>query len=285
MRSGKGSHVLDLALAAGDATEMTPDGQVQKGDETDGSSSDFPEADSADAVALVAGVRSCVLCTEKFTCALHSMAPCTGGWRCSLLGRNLGHALPPPPWFNDPRTGAVGAPACQGDRRQVAATCGLHAVQHIIAVLGHVVKRDEFEARAAGDFDANGNYEYGALHRNVAAYNCTLELVTSDVVESLTAQSPDGDWAFFRVGISEGQRVLGYLVYAPGHWISVVPCWPPSPSFAACICDSLFASVYGLPGSEFAEWLEAMSIQQQSAELTEEAVARVWSAYRVVLQK
>ena len=79
------------------------------------------------------------------------------GWPCPLLGKKLGVRGLPPAWFNDKRTEAVS----RGSTQQ-AATCGLHAVQHLISALGpHVlVRRREFEAICKGDLDASGNYEF-----------------------------------------------------------------------------------------------------------------------------
>ena len=194
-----------------------------------------------------------------------------------LLGRPLGVMDHAPAWFNDARTNVV-APG----GRQTAATCSLHAVNHLMHGLrpGTVVMtRDIFESRCTQGFDAWGNYEYADMHANLSAHGCGVEMLSADVVETVTTRGIHGEWnGFFATGTLEASCILGYLVHVPGHWICVLPALLGAPETVAMLCDSLYTNVFLLTGPELAEWLEGMALQQ--TERTDSPHG-VWSAYRV----
>eukprot|EP00973_Karenia_brevis_P037053 5108480-Karenia_brevis.AAC.1 len=156
----------------------------------------------------------------------------------------------------------------EGVGRQSAATCGLHALQHLLAGMdGDVVlTRPEFEAQCRPDeVEADGNYEFAAMHRILGVYRCGMEPVVPDVVETITVQEADGSWgALFRPGFLQTLQVLGYLVHVSGHWISLVPTAIGSAGCVCLLCDSLYDHVFEIHGEELAEWLEAMACQQMN---------------------
>ena len=201
------------------------------------------------------------------------------GWMCGLLNKEIGIRDLAPPWFNDPRTGAVNA------RRkiQTALTCG-HALQHLLLVKDEsiILQRAAFEALCQGDFDEQGNYEYSGMHRNLEHHGCSAELVGVDIVETLTYQCERGAWSgIFAPGTLEGSAVLGYLLHVPGHWVALVPGGIGGPDHMGMLCDSLYDCIFHVTGEEIAELLEAMALHQAAdpANLHGE-----WSAYRVYVK-
>ena len=106
------------------------------------------------------------------------------------------------------------------------------------------------------------NYEYAGMHRNLEFHGCSAEPVTPDLVETLTYQDGAGGWpAFFRTGSVEGARVLGFLIHAPGHWISILPSSGDHRDLVDILCDSLYDCIFHLNGEELAELLEAMALR------------------------
>ncbi|CAK0841896.1 unnamed protein product, partial [Prorocentrum cordatum] len=203
--------------------------------------------------------------------------PPEGGWWCALLGARLGARDNPPAWYNNPRTGAIGPRGTQ-----TAATCAIHAVQHLIAQISNeaVVTREAFERKCVMGFDGGGNYEYADMHTNLEHLGCRCSMVTPDEVETITASDADGSFsALFRLGVLEGTRVLGFLLHVPGHWVCIVPGAMGGPDAQATLCDSLFPDVFWLTGLEVAELLEAMAIHSSRQRVPHGA----WSAYRVYL--
>jgi hypothetical protein len=203
------------------------------------------------------------------------LQPAARGWMCKLLKKELGCRDLPPQWFNDPRTGAIKG------KTQEAATCGLHAVQHLLSVKDKaaLVRRSSFEALCRNDVDEFGNYEYEGIHRNLASHGCSAEPLTPDLVETLTYRNEDGAWtALFSTGSSECSMVLGYLIHTPGHWVAVVPGGSGGPDHVGMLCDSLYDCVFHLTGEELAELMEAMALRQVTRP---DAVHGEWSAYRV----
>ena len=153
-------------------------------------------------------------------------------------------------------------------------------MQHLISALGpHVlVRRREFEAICKGDLDASGNYEFKGMAANLQSFDCNVEPITPDIVETLTCvDGANGYRALFAPGVLETSLVLGYLVHVPGHWVSVIPGGLGKPEHVGLICDSLYDCVFHVTGPELAEWLEAMAVKA-----TERGgIQGVWSAYRV----
>ena len=116
-----------------------------------------------------------VTCTWKPPC--HSMVQLP----------TLTAVVPAPPWYNNVNSDAIKMPA----KVQANATCGLHAVSHLLACspCPGVLHKNEFEQcglRArVGDSAAKlldsrtGKYEFAVLHANLGARNLSVFPMTA----------------------------------------------------------------------------------------------------------
>ena len=157
------------------------------------------------------------------------------GWYCSLLRRHIGVAVPRPAWYMVGDAHAVHAGV------QVAATCGLHAVNHALRMLNGFVPFTwgAFDARARDDErKIGGDWEYNALQRNIQAAGARMHPVQVDEHEDL----PRSIWRPGHVGC---------VMHTPGHWVALTPPDEPQTSQrAALLCDSLHTRPYALSTEE-----------------------------------
>lgn len=195
------------------------------------------------------------------------------GWWCGLSGRHLGTPAPAPAWYMRAESGGVS----QG--RQVAATCGLHAVNHCLKELGPdaLITWDAFDALARPDERGpGGDWELQALHRNVEQAGGQLSPVTGQREYERMAlwNAEDNRLAMW------GDRVLGYLVHTPGHWVALTrPAEASTQENAALVCDSLRSCPYALSREEVGDFCGAVYARTQQVR---EQEAGAWSIYRVL---
>ena len=178
------------------------------------------------------------------------------GWFCQLLNRFVGRAVQAPAWYMPVASNAVHA------GRQRAATCGLHAVNHSVHLLGHVFTWAEFDGRvAAGERRASGDWLDTALQRNLQAVGATMHPVMGEDHETYAAWDPDQS----RLAVWRPD-VLGCVVHVPGHWVALVrPEGAPSAQNAALLCDSLHRQPYALTAEEVGEFFAQVALWQQGA--------------------
>ena len=119
---------------------------------------------------------------------------------------------------------------------QKAATCGLHAVNHALRPLGMVLTWEDFDRRSKPDERSpSGDWDIGALHRNVEAAGALLMPVDSADLTTLTRWNPEQAtltlWS---------QDTLGCVMHVPGHWVALSrPDIPQTMDAAALLCDSM----------------------------------------------
>ena len=205
------------------------------------------------------------------------------GWWCSLLRRRLGVPVPAPPWFNDPRCGAVNAST--GTQRGF--TCGLFAVNHCLAK-GDMpyITLAQFTRDACDGVYPEGDFDDSALRRNLDRRGCRFDRLEGAGHEEAVRQlNNEGLLAVFH-----GDRALGCIVHlpCPRHWVALVP--PPrqeSVHVAAVLCDSLHSQVFTLSVVEMHDLFGMMGSshltagESQRPLLEQEQVAAGWSAYTV----
>ena len=186
-----------------------------------------------------------------------------------------------PAWYNDPTSGCTSS---NGTQR--GATCGLFAVNHLIAgaavqrvAARRVLHKTEFEANALaadqGDARANliqpggANYDISVLNVNLAtqgllSHPMTPETLQGNTVDTSRVTSPFSDY------ISENRvfKCVGYLVRTPqagGHWIAVLQPRAidveANGSCAALICDSLVKAPVQVAASELEHVLMACAVE------------------------
>ena len=187
--------------------------------------------------------------------------------------------VPAPSWYNNADSGAISMPA----RVQENASCGLHAVNHLLACSSHpvVLQKDRFVEcglRAkVGDSPANlldprsGNYDVAILHANLMAWKLSVFPMTAADIEGTEdrasllpgsrLQEP------FREYVVEtgSYKTVGYLLRVPqhgGHWITLLPGRVVTP--ASCgntlLCDSIHRCPFVLTQTETESLLVACAI-------------------------
>ena len=205
-----------------------------------------------------------VTCTWKPPC--HSMVQLP----------TLTAVVPAPPWYNNVNSGAIKMSA----KVQANATCGLHAVNHLLACspCPRVLHKDEFEqcGLRAGIGDSaekllesrTGSYKVAVLQANLGARNLSLFAMTAADIESRF------DEPFCQHVMPTGiHKVVGYLVRVPlhgGHWITLLPgrvVWLPVASSAeAVLCDSMHPQPFLLSQEETKQLLQACASDAATAE-------------------
>ena len=185
---------------------------------------------------------------------------------CAVQLPTLSATVPAPSWYNDVRSGAIKMPA----KVQTNATCGLHAVNHLLACSpdpGVAISKRDFEECGlqahVGDSAANlldprtGNYEFTVLHANLAVRNLSVFPMTAD----------DFQWRweepFCEHVVPTGyHKVVGYLLRVPlhgGHWITLLPArvmTMVSPA-ETLLCDSMHPEPFLLTREETRQMLRA----------------------------
>jgi hypothetical protein len=165
------------------------------------------------------------------------------GWYCDLLNKRLGKAVTAPPWYMRAETGAARAGV------QLAATCGLHAVNHSLSSAA-VLTWQAFDARARPDErKASGDWEFSALQRNVEAMGATMMPIQGEDHETLAAWNH----AASRLSLWMPGRA-GCIFHVPGHWVALRRPQVSSETCAALLCDSLFPAPFALTAEEVGEF-------------------------------
>ena len=193
--------------------------------------------------------------------------------------------VPAPPWYNDARSHAISMPA----RIQENATCGLHAVNHLLACSSHpvVLQKHEFEQcglqARVGDSPANlvdpasGNYDVAVLHKNLEAKNLSVLPMTAADIEGRPGQAsllPGSRLVEpFRDHVlpTGSHKALGYLLRVPvsgGHWITLLPgrVVTSTSSATSVLCDSLYPRPFLLEQEETQQLLQACAIDAEAGE-------------------
>ena len=180
---------------------------------------------------------------------------------------------------------------------QTGSTCGLHAVNHLLASASHLTRRSfpiltkaSFEHTALagnlGEHSSNlvqpggSNYDVAVLALNLTRLKLsTFPLTPADIEGSPEAASvvPGGRLVnlFQDYIISEGVfKCVGYLLRIPtcgGHWISVVPVSTSSVPLLghvrALLCDSLYSSPFMLTQHQAEDMLTACAIDAAHASI------------------
>ena len=175
-------------------------------------------------------------------------------------------AVRAPSWYNDVQSDAIKMPA----KVQTNATCGLHAVNHLLACSpypGVIISKDDFEEcglqAQVGDSAATlldprtGNYDFTVLHANLAARNLSVFPMTPD----------DFQWRWKEpfcehVVLTGSHKVVGYLLRVPlhgGHWITLLPARVMTvvSSAETLLCDSMHPQPFLLTREETRQMLRA----------------------------
>ena len=193
--------------------------------------------------------------------------------RLGLLPRPLGTAIPAPSWYNHPDSNAIAM--CSKTRK--GATCGLHAVNHLLAVAAEpvILTQSEFEQVA---IDANlpdnpsdliepggSNYELRVLTTNLEQRGIACSVMTADDITE--RQQP-----FVNYSLPEGYlKPFGYLLRIPsygGHWITLLRnnSEDMKPDDGPLLCDSLLPTPFLLTEAETRMLLLAFAIDACSTQ-------------------
>jgi hypothetical protein len=168
------------------------------------------------------------------------------GWFCALLHRHIGAAVARPPWYM-----AGDAQAVRAGGVQVAATCGLHAVNHALHTLSGFAPHTwaAFDGRARDDERMpSGDWEYSALQRNVEAAGARLEPVLVESHETLATWIAEDATPHVSLWMPGH---IGCIMHTPGHWVALTPPdGPQTPQCAALLSDSLRPRPYALSVEE-----------------------------------
>ena len=224
----------------------------------------------------------------------------------SLLPDSIGETVPEKPdWFNDVACGEV---TSRG--KQVGATCGLFAVNHVIAagsMLGftyaHVRNKRQFEqvgvAVRHGDALQNlmephgSNYDWAILHANLqdaGLYSVPMDPATlqGDTPEDARLEHPFAD-------LIENQmryRSAGYILRTPqagGHWIALLhPAalnLEPTDAAAAVLCDSLESKPVIISSSEMSHLLLVIALELNDRQDDDACAAQASSVVFLVTDK
>lgn len=213
--------------------------------------------------------------------------------RSTRLPPHMGVRVERPSWYNDPRSGAVDATT----GTQQGSTCGLHAVNHVLALLPHrpVIARDSFELvglnARSGDTAANlvqpggSNYDVTVLTANLGLHDIGAFPMMAEDIQGAAGTTGSGRVAeLFADHHDDGDNgtrylVLGYLLRTPaagGHWVTVLSAhWTPPPpagadwerkACSAYMCDSLHDTMYALTAAEVRSLLLACAADTSSVD-------------------
>ena len=206
--------------------------------------------------------------------------------RHSLLQlTKLRTTVSPPPWYNDASSDAISMPA----RIQENATCGLHAVNHLLAGSSHpvVLRKREFEecglrARVSDTPDnlvdpASGNYDIAVLLTNLEARKLSVVPMAAADIEgrdgrrSLLPGSRLAEPFREHLSLTGSHTAVGYLLRVPlhgGHWITLLPARMVTSTSSAktLLCDSLYPRPFLLGQEETAQLLQACAIDADAGE-------------------
>ena len=99
----------------------------------------------------------------------------------------------------------------------MAATCGLHAVNHCLHLLNRVYSWQEFDARARPDErNASGDWEAAALQRNLENAGADMQSMLGAEHQERARWLPEANrlqlWS---------EETLGCVVHVPGHWVAL----------------------------------------------------------------
>ena len=197
-------------------------------------------------------------------------------WHSMVQLSTLTAVVPAPPWYNNVNSGAIKMPA----KVQANATCGLHAVNHLLACspCPRVLHKDEFEqcGLRAGIGDSaeklldsrTGNYEFAVLRANLGARNLSVFPMTAADIESRF------DEPFCQhVMLTGAPKLVGYLVRVPlhgGHWITLLPGrvvrLPFASSAQAVLCDSMHPQPFLVSQEETKQLLQACASDAATGE-------------------
>jgi hypothetical protein len=207
---------------------------------------------------------------------------------------------PAPGWYN-----ARDSEAISDQLVQVGATCGLHALNHLMASDAYlhgpqlvVLTQQTLESRALeanlGDAHHNlcqpggSNYDFAVLSLNAAREGLSIFPMTPADLEgspSRTSVAAGGRLVepFADYLIKEGVHTcVGYLLRIPsagGHWVSVVPGALVSEASSlqeaapdALLCDSLHNLPFSLSGEQVEQLLQASALSAANAAVAEVAI-------------
>ena len=209
-----------------------------------------------------------------------------------------------PHWYNSSQTAAV-----DENRIQTESSCGLHAVNHLLASAASSQKQNrlplsthQLEAiamsAAIGDTQANlfqigsKNYDVAVLHACLDHVGCFLFPLTPADLEGSAGTS-----SIVRGGrllapfesyiIAEGAfSCIGYLLRVPsygGHWISLLPPVFPeaieSATTAGILCDSMFPIPFAIEQKEIEDLLLAFAITAAAEDFDHSNAA--WACFLV----
>ena len=194
------------------------------------------------------------------------------GWLLTLQQMRIGVPIAKPEWYMQRESNAV-----LPTGTQAAATCGLHAFNHVMhACHGfRCWSWGEFDARvSAQDIDINGNWEFAALQANLGATAALIEPVSNEDLPNVVAWIDD--WHRLRIW---QPATLGLMVHVPGHWIAIVrPEGAASTSNVALLCDSLYPLPYQINRAEILTMMASIQQHQSQAHIVD---AGEWSVYKV----
>jgi len=203
-----------------------------------------------------------------------------------------------PEWYNSPGSDCVNAKGTQD-----GSTCGLHAVNHILASAGQqtVIRKAAFEATAMqakiGDkpenlVDRNGgsNYDVAVLNVNLGEAGLrTWPMAPGD----LQGDTPDTARLLrpFVEHYDDGKqyKVVGYILRTPqagGHWIAVLPPTTigleTTGACAGVLCDSLVSSPFQLSEPEMESLLTMCALDGSSRQSRDAFAAHAeWACFLV----
>ena len=158
---------------------------------------------------------------------------------------------------------------------QLAATCGLHAVNHAQRPLGTLHTWAQFDSWSKDDEKSpSGDWDIAALNRNLDAAGALVRPVEGDAWTTLARWYPEQAtlalWS---------PDTLGCVMHVPGHWVALSrPDGPQTEDAAALLCDSLHKKPFALGVEEVRQLFARMGAYQRNASLQE---AGKWSLYVV----
>ena len=191
------------------------------------------------------------------------------GWYCALSDRFIGGPVAAPHWYMRAESDAV------HEGTQQAATCGLHAVNHALRPLGTLYTWAEFDHRSKPEEKSpSGDWELGALLRNVHAAGASLRPVEHDALPTLAR------WNAEQATLTLwDQDALGCVMHTPGHWVALSrPDVPQTVDAAALLCDSLQQKPYALGVEDVRQLFALIAAHQRNAP---EHEAGHWSVHVV----
>ena len=209
-------------------------------------------------------------------------------WRCPKQGTSAPHndhlhlgtvITEHVPWFNHASS------QCRSQHgTQIDATCGLFAVNHILAAVyytshgpAHFLSRQAFEHAALqahlGDASYNliqpgaANYDWAVLHTNFNLRNLYTTPLAPEDLET------HADAVFSPPTVQHTAPTRGYVLRTPqagGHWIALLPATAMAPiqlptNTAAILCDSLQTVPFALSAGDVEQLLLTAAVAQLEA--------------------